>query len=155
MTTAAVRLLDYHAAREAEEIALEAAAGTRRPGHDRDASRFYAQTGDGQGQAGRQPLTLRRWLEQTARQDPSPDAVVDLERREVARLQDAHAAAEEAREAYERLTAERGAIMAELVAAGRSYADVGSMVGVTRARAHQLVTAHRQRAVSEPQGDPW
>jgi hypothetical protein len=83
---------DYRVARHAEELALEAVALTRLPGADRDASRFYGQTGDGGG--GRQPLTLKRWMVQTAPQKPSPDDWASVERSEVARLQDAHAVAE-------------------------------------------------------------
>lgn len=126
-----------------DALAREAATGE----DPEQVAEYYVRAGSG-GQGVTRPTYLRV-AQQLQERPPSPDDWAAVERREVARLQDAHAAAEAAREQYERLTAERGAIMAEMVFAGHTYADVGRMVGVSRSRASQLVAAHRQRVADQ------
>ena len=97
----------------------------------------------------RQPTTLREWMRTARRPAAGPDDVAAVRADELTRAIAAHSDAEEARERYERATAERATVFAELIAAGWSLGDIARSLGISRAAVHNVVK--RARAL-EPAG---
>lgn len=133
---------DYRVARHAQELRLEAAAGTRVRGEDVDASRFYRRTGEAD-LGGEEPLTWKRWLAQTREPGPSPvedqDQLVYSICEGIDRLNE--------------LTRERDAVAAMidaevsiLVETGMTVTETGKRLGMSKQRVSQRLDAHRRRA---------
>lgn len=141
-TVLSERMHDYYVAREAEEVQLEALAGTRSRGEDVDATHFYRQTGAAD-LGGKEPLTLKVWMQQTTPPQPSPTELQDA----------AVYSAADALDRLNELTRERDAVaalidyeVACLVELGMTVTEIGRRLGMSKQRISQRLAAHRSRA---------
>ena len=139
MTAALSDLMtDYYAAREAQEIRLEAATMTRDHAHE-EADRFFQRPGSaGQGE---RPVTFKAWLKHARPGDPDAETVRDVCR---TLAWDAHQKALEAQAAYELAVSVRDMALADASEAGLSYRDLGATLGVSQTVVGKCVLRHQQ-----------
>ena len=138
MTAALSDLMtDYYAAREAQEIRLEAATMTRDHQHE-EADRFFQRPGT--AGAGEVPVTFKAWLRHARPGDPDRETVQDVCRK---LAWDAHQKALEAQAAYELAVQVRDMALADAAEAGLSYRDLGATLGVSQTVVGKCVLRHK------------
>lgn len=134
------RMHDYYVAREAEEVQIEALSGGRGQSEDLAATHFYRQTGAAD-LGGKEPLTMKVWMQQTTPPKPSPSELVDAA---WVQAWEALMIAEHAETTLREARALRNGEVAALVAAGQTYGQIAHVLGITKQRVGQYVKAHRE-----------
>lgn len=138
MTAALSDLMtDYYAAREAQEIRLEAATMTRDHQHE-EADRFFQRPGT--AGAGEVPVTFKAWLKHARPGDPDAETVRDVCR---TLAWDAHQRVLEAERAYALAVQVRDMELSDAAQAGLSYRDLGATLGVSQTVVGKCVLRHK------------
>lgn len=136
-------MTDYYAAREAQELRIEAYAGTRDTSSE-EAQGFFAGTGPARGDRsaprGERPVTLRSWLEQTAAHKPSPGELREVHRPLVL---DAQARLDAAVAALAEAVTIRDLELADANEDGWTTRELGALVGMSHEMASRCIRRSR------------